>query len=75
MAGVFDGELDEGSGERLKLLAIVNGGLEGWHLLWGNALAEIGPFVPDLVLVVWAGGTARGVGAKLGLEAAEFHRF
>jgi hypothetical protein len=70
---VVDGHLDEGGGQGLKLLAIGDGGLEGWGLGGRDALGDIGAVAPDLVFEVGTDLLPRRVAADFGSEAAHFH--
>ena len=55
MAGVRDGQFDEVGRQSLEFLAIGDGVLKSRGVLGCDALGDIGPLAPDLMLEVRAG--------------------
>ena len=75
MARVGDGQFDEVGRQAFELLAIGDGGGECRRVFGRNALGDIGPLAPDLMLEVRAGF---GPGRRLpvfGFETALLHGF
>ena len=73
MAGVGDGQFDEVGRQAFEFLAIGNGGGECRRVFGGNALSDIGPFAPDLVLEVRTGFGAGRVLPIFGFETTQLH--
>jgi hypothetical protein len=72
-AGHLNGGVDVLLGELFELLSAVNGPLECGGLIGGDALADVFATIPDLMLVVRAGGRTVLGGAHLRFERAILH--
>jgi HSP20 family protein len=69
----LDGQVNELAGQRLAVLAIGQGGLQGGSLGGGNALADVFALLPDLVFEIRTGSATAGSRAVFGLEGSIFH--
>jgi len=70
---VGDGQFDEVGRQAFEFLAIGDGGGECRRVFGRNALSDIGPLAPDLVLEVRAGFGAGRLLTVFGFETTLFH--
>ena len=73
MARVGDGQCDEVGRQAFEFLAMGDGGGERRRVFGRNALRDIGPVAPDLVLEVRAGFGAGRLLPVFGFETAQLH--
>ena len=73
MARVGDGQFDEVGRQAFEFLAIGDGGGECRRVFGRNALSDIGPLAPDLVLEVRAGFDSGRLLPVFGFETALLH--
>ena len=68
-----DGQFDEVSRQAFEFLAVGDGGGERRRVFGRNALTDIGPLAPDLMLEVRAGFGAGRLLPVFGFETALLH--
>ena len=73
MARVRDSQFDEVRRQAFEFLAIGDGGGECGCVFERNALSDIGPLAPDLVLEVRAGFGSGWLLPVFGFETAQLH--